>query len=254
MPKFSANLGFLWTELALPEAIRAAANAGFTAVECHWPFEYSVAEVRSALDETGLPMLGLNTLKGTQPGDFGLAAVPDRKTEAREVIDQAIDYAQQCGIANVHVMAGRTDAGAAADQCFRDNLLYASRKAASHNINILLEPINQRDVPGYHFSLVEEAVALIEALKQSNIKVLFDCYHSQIMQGDLITCARTHLDHIGHIQIAAVPDRGEPDDGEIAYPALLKAFDDMGYSGYIGAEYKPRTDTASGLGWLQQYR
>ncbi len=254
MPKFSANLGFLWTELALPDAIHAAADAGFVAVECHWPFDYPMAEVRAALTDRKLPMLGLNTLKGSQPGDFGLAANPDRRDEARQAIDQAIDYAIECGIENVHVMAGKTDRSAEANACFHDNLAYAAKRTAQHNINVLLEPINQRDVPGYHYSLVEEAVAIIEAVQHDNIKVLFDCYHSQIMQGDLITCARTHLQHIGHIQIAAVPDRGEPDDGEIAYPALLSAFDDMGYEGYIGAEYKPRKDTASGLSWLDQYR
>lgn len=254
MPKFSANLGFLWTELALPDAIHAAADAGFDAVECHWPFDYPVAEVRAALADRQLSMLGLNTLRGSQVDDFGLAAMPGREQEARECIDQAIDYAADCGIANIHVMAGKSGGGLEADQCYRDNLNYGAGRAASHNINLLLEPINQRDAPGYHLSLVEEAVAIIDALQQANIKIMFDCYHTQIMQGDLITRLHNTLPHIGHIQIAAVPDRGEPDQGELNYRGVLAAVDQMGYGGFVGAEYKPRASTVDGLGWLRDYR
>jgi len=254
--QFSANLGFLFTEMPLPDAIRAAKAAGFDAVECHFPYAVPAAEVKAALDETGLPMLGLNTVPGdVAAGDFGLAALPGREPEARAAIEQAVAYAAEIGAANVHVMAGKTDGGPAAEETFRQNLAFACTRAAAQGIGILIEPINHRDVPGYHLSRVEHAAAIIADLAQPNLRLMFDCYHTQIMQGDLTRRIEAHLPVIGHIQIAAVPDRGEPDAGEVNYPELLKSIAAMGYDRPIGAEYKPRGgDTAKGLGWLAPFR
>jgi hydroxypyruvate isomerase len=249
MTKLSANLGFLWADLPLPDAIRAAKRAGFEAVECHWPYAVPSANVKAALLDTGLAMLGLNTTRGGA-GDNGLSAIPGREAEARAAIDEAVAYAAAINCANIHVMAGFTDRGAAAEQTFRANLTYACAQAAPHGITILIEPLNSRDAPGYHLSDMDHAIATIKAVGAPNLKAMFDCYHIQIMQGDLAKRLAACLPHIGHIQIAAVPDRGEPDAGEVNYPWLLPAIDAMGWDGFIGAEYKPRAGTDAGLGWM----
>lgn len=255
MTRFSANLGFLWKELSLPDAIEAAADAGFHAVECHWPYDTPAHSVKAALERTGLPMLGLNTQRGdVDAGDNGVAAIPGREAEARDYIDESITYAAAIGCANVHVMAGFTDKSSPCEATFQANLTYACQTAQTHGITILIEPLNHFDAPGYHLSTLDGALDTLAEVNQSNLKVMFDCYHLQIMQGDLTRRLKTHLDAIGHIQIAAVPDRSEPDTGELHYPSILKALDEMGWTGYVGAEYKPRTDTQAGLGWLAAYQ
>ena len=252
---YSANLGFLYTELDFPERIRAAKAAGFAAVECHFPYDTPAEEVATVLAETGLEMLGLNTVPGNvTAGDFGLAALPGREAEARAAIAQAVAYGAAIGAANVHVMAGKTDGGHAAEATFRGNLAHACDLAAAEGMCVLIEPINHRDVPGYHLSRVEHGAAIIGALGRENLRLMFDCYHSQIMQGDLITRIRDQLGLIGHIQIAAVPSRAEPDEGEVDFIWLAGAIRDLGYAAPIGAEYRPRTGrTGDGLGWLAAF-
>lgn len=253
--RYSANLGFLFTELPLPQAIHAAKDAGFDAVECHFPYDTPAADVAEALQQTGLTMLGLNTWPGDKAaGDFGLAALTGREDEARAAIAQAVDYAVATGTKAIHVMAGRTDGGDAAEATFRANLTYACDLAAAHGITILIEPINTRDVQNYHLSRTDHALAIITALNRLNLKLMFDCYHMQIMQGDLAMHLRDLMPVIGHIQIAAVPDRGEPDQGEVDYRWLMGHIDKLGYGGPIGAEYKPRDGTLTGLGWLVTFR
>lgn len=254
MPKFSANLGFLWTELSLPDAIRSAKNAGFEAVECHWPYESSADSVNAALAETGLNMIVINTRLGVNGlDDFGVTAMPGREEEARGYIDEAIAYAVEIGCHNVNTVAGKTGDNPEAEAVYRKNLFYASAQAAPHGITIVIEPINQRDAPGYHLRSVETGIETIEAVGADNLKLMFDCYHTQIMQGDLTERLKATLPYIGHIQIAAVPDRGEPDEGEVNYPSLLAALDEMGWNGYVGAEYRPRGTTQEGLGWMSAY-
>ena len=256
MIKLSANLGFLWTELDLPEAIHAAATAGFHGIECHFPYAIDSAKVKAAMGETGLPMVGLNTQRGNvAAGDNGLSAVCGRESEARAYIEEAVEYAAAIGCQNVHVMAGFTDQGAAAENTFQENLVYACQLAAKHSVQILIEPLNHYDAPGYHLNNLDAALQTIAAVGEDNIKVMFDCYHIQIMQGDLARRIEANLPSIGHIQFAAVPDRGEPDLGEVHYPNLLATIDAMGWSGYLGAEYKPRNgSTTDGLGWLRAYQ
>lgn len=252
MARFSANLGFLWTELALPDAIRAAARAGFDAVECHFPYSVAQDDVNAALADSDLAMLGLNTVRGdVQAGDFGLSAIPGREVEARAAIDEAIDYAARIRCRNVHVMAGRSARLAGARETYVENLAYAAGRAARHGVGVLIEPINHRDVSDYFLFEVEQAAAIVTELGESNVKVMFDCYHTQIMQGDLLRRLEAHLNLIGHIQIAAVPSRAEPDEGEVAFDRLIVEVDRLGYDGFIGAEYKPRGSTEEGLNWLR---
>ncbi|MCI5076318.1 TIM barrel protein [Oricola sp.] len=247
--KLSANLGFLWKDLPLPDAIRAAHWAGFDAVECHFPYDVPVDAVNAALAETGLPMLGLNTRKGAAD-EFGLAAMPGREEEARAAIAEAIDYARAIGCRNVHVMAGKS--GAEGDAVFRANLDYACELAG--DITILIEPINARDVPGYHLATLEQAADLVISLGHPNLKIMADCYHVQIMGGDLVRRIERHLPLIGHIQFAAVPSRGEPGSGELNYRWVLRALGTLGYDGWFGAEYRPAGPTENELGWMDALR
>ena len=254
MAKYSANLGFLWTEFHITEAIGFAKNAGFDAVECHWPYDIPATEIKAALVKSNLPMLGLNTLRGNvASGEAGLTAVPGREKEARANIDQAIEYGAALGCSLVHVMSGIAE-GDAARKVFISNLTYAAARAAECSMNVVIEPINTRDIPGYYLNNVEQAADIISELDQINVKMMFDCYHVQIMQGDLLTRLKNHMPMIGHIQIAAVPDRGEPDAGELNFKEICAAIDEMGYTGYIGAEYKPRKTTDDGLAWMSAIR
>lgn len=254
MPTFSANLGFLWTDLPLPDAIRAAGVAGFAAVECHWPYDYDPAEVTEALDQAGLPMLGLNTWRGDAArGDMGLSAIPNREAEARAAIDQAIAYAVEIDAGCVHVMAGFAN-GADSQAVFLENLRYACDRAAAHKITILIEPLNSRDAPGYFLTTTDQAKAIIAQVAAPNLKLMFDCYHVQIMEGDLNRKLAELAPLIGHIQFASVPDRGTPDHGEIDYAHVFRVIDGMGWPQPLGAEYRPGGDTGSSLGWMENFR
>ncbi|NNF78472.1 MAG: TIM barrel protein, partial [Rhizobiales bacterium] len=206
------------------------------------------------LQTTGLPMLGHKTVRGdTEPEEYAMPALPGAENTARAAIDQAIAYAAATGTLNVHVMAGRSAAMEGAHEVFVENLRYATSQAADHGIGILIEPINLRDAPEYFLNNVDQAARIIEEIGTSNLKMMFDCYHIQIMQGDLIKRLETHLPVIGHVQIAGVPGRNEPDTGEVAYPWLLAALDDLGYGGFVGAEYVPAESTAMGLSWLSRF-
>jgi 2-dehydrotetronate isomerase len=248
--QFSANLGFLWKEIALPDAIHKAAAAGFAAVECHWPYATSAQQVKQALSETGIPMLSLNAWRGDVAGDHGLTALPGREKEARAAIDQAIAYAQTTGTNNIHMMAGNAS-GDVACKTYIDNLRYATRKAEDFGITILIEPLNHFDAPGYFLSNTELAVKVIDEVAAPNLKLMFDCYHLQIMQGDISRNLRELMPIIGHIQIASVPDRAEPDGGELNYRHIMDLLEESGYSQPIGAEYKPQTSVEAGLGWMK---
>ena len=244
---FSANLGFLWTELSLPDAIRAAKAAGFDAVECHWPYDTPSKEVKAALVETGIPMLGLNTIRGN-PGENGLSTLPGRHSEARAAIDQAIEYADEINAGAIHVMAGFAQ-GADARSCFIENLQYAASNA--ENKMILIEPLNHYDAPGYFLQTTDQAVAIIDELDLPNVKLMFDCYHVQLMEGDLSHRLTKLQTHIGHIQFAGVPERGDPAVGEVNYSHIFRHIHEIGYAKPLGAEYKPNGPTEPTLGWLK---
>lgn len=254
MIRFSANLGFLWQELPLPDAIVAAKTAGFDAVECHWPYDTPSNEVRAALVESGLPMLGLNTRRGNvSVGDNGLAAIPGREGEARAAIDEALDYARAIDAANIHVMAGNAD-GPKAHLAFLENLAYAAERAEPHGITILIEPLNHYDAPGYFLKTSDAAKAIIHELALPNLKLMFDCYHIQIMEGDVSRRLQALAPIIGHVQIAAIPDRTEPDHGELDYRYICQEINSIGIKSPIGAEYKPSGPTEQSLGWMDKLR
>lgn len=247
--RFSANLGFLWTDRPLVARIHAAKAAGFAAVECHWPFETPATEVKAALSETGLPMLALNTHPGDlAAGDFGLCVLIDRLPEARAAIEQAVDYAAQIGARAVHVMAGRNGD----ISCFLEALEFACGRAAAKGVDILIEPLNTHDVPGYTLTTTEQAAAIIGRLERPNLRMMFDCYHVARMEGDVLARFKAVQPLIGHLQIAAVPDRGPPDHGTLDYKALLADIAALGWHQPIGAEYRPDGATQAGLGWMQR--
>lgn len=248
MTEFSANLGFLWTELSLPDAIRAAKKAGFSAVEMHWPYDSSASEITVALAETGLPLLGINTIRGDE-GENGLCALPNRVPAARASIGQAIRFAAETGARSIHVMAGFAQ-GPEAHATFVENLRFACDAALDRTI--LIEPLNSYDAPGYFLSTSSQAADIIAEVDRPNIKLMFDCYHLQIMEGDLTRRLANLEEIIGHIQFASVPERGEPDLGEVNYAHIFAFLDALGYTAPLGAEYKPLDgNTQQGLGWMR---
>ena len=257
MIRFSANLGLLFTEYDLPDAIHAAHNAGFDAVECHWPYAYPSDVIKSALDATGLRMLGINTARGLpQKGEFGLSALPDRITDARAAIDQAIDYARAIDCPHIHVMAGNCR-DPQSQNVMIENLQYAAAKAP--DLTFMIEPINTIDLPDYALNSVEQVALIINTVAADNVKLMFDCYHIGKMGGDVLGLLKTHMPLIAHIQFASVPDRGAPDlsphnQGALDYNAVFKAITDLGYQNPLGAEYRPDGHTQDSLDWLRRAR
>lgn len=254
MPRFSANLGFLWTHLPLIERIEAAAKAGFGAVEMHWPFDVDPLAVKAACARLNLPLLGVNTPVGdAAAGDFGLGAVPGREADFHRAFDEALAWSVAAGASAIHTMAGVVAPARIpeATGVFADNLAAAADRAAPHGITLLLEPINQRDKPGYFYSTIARGAEMVARVRRPNVKIMFDVYHVGVSEGDVIRRLERALPLIGHVQIAAVPSRAEPDEGEIAYPEIFRTLDRIGYAGWVGAEYRPRGAVEDGLGWLR---
>lgn len=254
MPRFSANLGFLWPDLPLVGRIAAAARAGFRAVELHSPYDEVTAEgVRAACAAARVELLGINTpIRNAAGPHVGLAAVPGRAEEFRASFAAALAYCGAAGGRAIHVMAGRVppEDHAAGRQTLIANLRHAAAAAAPFGIMLLLEPLNPDDMPGYFYSRIEEAIEIIEALAAPEVRLMFDAYHVGRCQGDVIGRLERAAPHIGHIQIAAVPSRGEPDEGALDYRPVIEAIDAIGYAGWIGCEYRPRGSTDAGLGWV----
>jgi hydroxypyruvate isomerase len=260
MPRFAANISTLYPEHAMVDRIAAAARDGFAAVEVQSPYAVAVADLHRALRGARMQLVLMNAPQGDmEAGERGLAALPGREHDFDESLEQALDYARTLGAARVHVMAGKPSAEAAADAegVFIRNITNACRLFALHDIGVTIEPINTRDMPGYFLTRPEQAAPLIARIGAPNLALQFDCYHAQIMGGDLTTRLKTHFAAIGHVQIAGVPERNEPDTGEIHYPALFNTLDRLGYSGWIGCEYRPARGaaaggTSAGLGWMRR--
>ena len=255
MPKFAANLSMMFNEHDFPNRFAAAAKAGFDAVEFLFPYDYSPAEVAQWHKENNLK----NVLFNLPPGDWaagerGIAALPGREAEFRAGVAKAIDYALALGTPQLHMMAGLVPAGsdiAIHRKTYLENMKFAAQALAKHNLNLLLEPINTRDMPGYFLNTQVQAHELRVESGEPNVKVQMDFYHAQIMEGDLAETFKKYFKDIGHTQIASVPKRNEPDDGEVNYPYLYQLLDEMGYEGYVGCEYRPKGKTEDGLAWFK---
>jgi hydroxypyruvate isomerase len=254
MPRLAANLMYLFTERPLLERFGAAAAAGFKAVELQFPYDHAPSAVKAELERHNLTQLGLNTAPG-RPGEFGVAAVPGRERDWDILFKQALDYIVAIGGCQIHCLAGKVppEQRPAAERVFIDNLTRAADLAREKNITLLIEPINPRDRADYFLNRAEHAADVIAKIGRPNVKIQFDFYHAQIVGGDLITRFEKHLPLVGHVQIAAVPSRAEPDEGEINYFGVLDAVDRLGWKGFVACEYRPRAKTEDGLGWARAY-
>jgi 2-dehydrotetronate isomerase len=256
VPRLAANLAYLFTERPLLERFAAAAAAGFRAVELQLPYDHAPSAVKAELDRHGLTVLGINTAPGrSASGEFGVAAVPGREQEFATLFKQALDYVTAIGGCQIHCLAGKVppEQRPAAEKTFIANLTRAADAAREHNITVLIEPINPRDRPDYFLTRAEQAADIIAKVERPNVRIQFDFYHAQIVGGDLIRRFEKHFPFVGHVQIAAVPSREEPDAGEINFPAVFDALDRLGYGTWIGCEYRPRGKTEDGLGWARAY-
>ncbi len=256
MLRFSANLGFLFTEVPFLDRFEAAAKAGFAAVEFAAPYAHPASEIASRLQQNGLRQVLINTPMGdSAKGERGIAALPGREAEFQDHIRSALNYAQVLNCPLIHVMAG-TAAGQDARDTFVANLKLASRHAADIGIELTLEPLNERDNPGYFLTRCEDAREIIDEVTSqtgtSNVWLQYDFYHRQIMAGDIEHGLVAYGDIIKHMQVANLPDRGEPDRGELNYGYLLGQIESSAYSGWVGCEYVPRGDTVEGFSWFER--
>lgn len=254
MPRFCANLSLLFTEHPFVERWAAAAHAGFRGVECHSPYAEPAAVLAEEVRRHGLEQVLFNLPPGDwAAGERGIACLPDRVTEFEDGVGRAIDYARALGCRRINCLAGIAPAGAERAELLsvmERNLRFAARALARENIELLVEPINDRDMPGFLLNRSADTLALIERVGEPNVKLQYDVYHMQIMEGDLARSLQRELPRIGHVQIADNPGRHEPGSGEINYPFLFDWLDRIGYTGWVSAEYIPAGDTAAGLGWM----
>jgi hydroxypyruvate isomerase len=261
VPRFAANISTLYPEFPLLERVGAAARDGFAAVEVQAPYAVAASELRRSIVDAGVQLVLMNAPPGdASAGECGLAALPGREAAFETSIELALDYAQTAGAPRVHVMAGAPPPeadGDAVTAAYLRNLRYACDRFAPQGIQVTIEPINLRDMPGYFLTRPEQAAALIEGVGAPNLALQFDLYHAQIMVGDLARRLDLHFALIGHVQVAGVPGRHEPDVGEVNFPYLFRVLDRLGYAGWVGCEYRPARGTepggtSAGLGWLRR--
>lgn len=256
MPKFAANLTMMFNEWPFLDRFAVAAAAGFSAVEFLFPYDHAPHVIADRLKRHGLTLALFNLPPGDWPaGERGLAALPSRQREFRESVDTALAYADATGCRTLHAMSAIADSKNPEHlQCYVDAVGWAARRLAEAGVTLVVEPINARDMPGYFLASFDLAEQVIRNLALPNLKLQFDIYHRAIMHGDVTVALRRLMPQVGHIQIASVPSRHEPDQEEINYPFLFGEIDAAGYSGFVGCEYRPRGATVDGLGWLAPYR
>ena len=256
MAKFAANLSMLFTELPFLDRFEAAAKAGFKAVEFLFPYAWTAEEIKQRLDEHGLTLVLHNLPAGDwDAGERGIACHPDRVEEFRAGVVKAVAYAKVLGVGQLNCLAGKAPAGVSdpvLHQTLVDNLKFAANALQAAGLRLLIEPINSFDIPGFYLNFTSQALSILDEVGADNAFVQYDIYHAQRMEGELAATMQKHLARIGHIQLADNPGRNEPGTGEINYPFLFKHLERIGYSGWIGCEYKPATTTEAGLGWLRQ--
>ncbi|MBM3377546.1 MAG: hydroxypyruvate isomerase [Betaproteobacteria bacterium] len=253
MPKFAANLTMLFNEVDFLERFEKAASAGFEAVEFLFPYDYSAEDLRKRLDDNKLKVVLHNLPAGDwAAGERGIACHPDRVNEFREGVAKAIGYAKTLGVGQLNCLAGKLPAAVSPEQAhktFVENLRFAAGELKKAGLRLLMEPINTYDIPGFFLNRTEQALAIQKEVGADNLFIQYDIYHAQRMEGELAANIKNHLDKIGHLQLADNPGRNEPGTGEINYAFLFKWIDSVGYKGWIGCEYKPKTTTEAGLGW-----
>lgn len=258
MPKFSANLSFLYQDLAFLDRFAAAAKDGFGALEYLGPYAEPKEKVADTLQANGLKQALFNLPSGDWAGgERGIACLPDRVEEFRNGISLALDYAKALACPQVNVISGLVPKGAdleTLEKVLVENLKYAAERTADAGVKLLIEPINLRDIPGFFLSNTDHAERILEKVGSDNLYIQYDFYHMQIMQGDLIPTFTRLKDRIAHVQIADNPGRNEPGTGEINYGFILSELDRLGYDGWVGCEYKPKAGTSEGLGWMKPYR
>ncbi len=257
MVRLAANLSMMFNEAPFLDRFALAAGAGFTAVEFLFPYEFPAAELRRRLDGSGLRQVLFNMPPGNwSAGDRGVAALPGRQQEFRDGVSQALDYAAALSCPLVHAMAGVPPQGtpfATAAAVYASNLAWAAEQAQRAGVKIVLEPINHRDIPGFHLNTVEQAAAVIEAIGRDRLGLQFDIYHCQVTEGDVTKRMEALMGLIAHMQLADVPARNEPGTGEIGWEFVFRRIDELGYQGWIGCEYRPAGDTVAGLVWRERY-
>ena len=253
MPKFAANLTMLFTEQPFLDRFAAASRDGFKAVEFLFPYDHPAQQVADTAKAAGLQVVLHNLPAGNWAGgERGIACLPDRVDEFRSGVTRAIEYAHALGAPQLNCLAGlAAPDDAAAHRTLVENLRFAGDALDKAGIKLLLEPVNTRDVPGFFVSRTAEGLAILDEAGHPNIKLQYDIYHAQVMEGDLLPTIERNLARIGHMQVADNPGRHEPGTGEINYPYVFRRLDELGYMGWIGCEYKP---SAAGLGWMQPYR
>lgn len=254
--RLSANLGFLWADLPLIERIDRAAKAGFRAIEMHWPYDVPVADIAAAVQRHNLTVVGLNSPRGdVSKGESGLAAQPGREAEFWQGFETSLAYARALGNCAIQVMGGRLPRADFVEgrATYRENLARAAKEAATYGITVLVEPLNEHDAPGNHLATVEDAASLVAAVGAPNVKIMFDCYHVARQSGDVTRRLRRYFPLIGHIQMAGVPDRAEPDSSELDYRFIFAEIEKLGWPGFVGVEYRPRTTVEAGLGWIRDF-
>jgi hydroxypyruvate isomerase len=255
MPRFSANLSMLFSEHEFLDRFDAAARAGFAGVEYVGPYDHEPEVVAARLKKNRLTQVLFNLPLGDWgKGERGIAILPDRVDEFRRGVDKAVVYAKALGCTQVNCLAGIAPQGverAALEATFVENLSFAAKKLGDAGVKLLIEPINTRDIPGFFLTHSRQGLDLIEHVGSDNLYLQYDIYHMQIMEGDLARTIEKNLDRIAHIQVADNPGRNEPGTGEINYPFLYDHLDRIGYTGWVGAEYRPKAETEAGLGWFR---
>ncbi len=257
MPRFAANLSWMFTEHPFPDRFAAAADAGFKAVECQLPYDFSAQELAHSRKAAGVEQIMFNAPPGDmKSGEYGLSGLPGREREFRDSIDKALDYAAALECRLVHVLAGIVPAGSTAARCwdtYLENVAWAADACARTGVGVLLEPINTVERPGYLVSLTAQAREAVDQIGRENVGIQYDFHNAQLMEGRITRTLEANIACIRHMQIAGLPDRTPPDEGEMNHVYLFELIDTLGYQGWVGCEYRPKGSTLASLGWAKAY-